>query len=137
MNKGKKDHLRVGHVGEQVAADFLIHQGYVLTERNTFYSVGEIDLVMRDPKGVVCFVEVKTRSVELSTRDKALQDEFAQTSEMLHSKKIKKLTKAIYRYLHDTKQIDKSWRLDAVCVLLDESANQARCRHYQSVTDSF
>ena len=51
----------VGNFGEDIAALFLRRKGYRLLTRNYFlFKVGEIDLIMRDKKGVLVFVEVKT-----------------------------------------------------------------------------
>jgi len=50
----------LGRQGEQVAADFLQEQGYVICDRNYRVPVGEIDLVVRKGE-VLAFVEVKTR----------------------------------------------------------------------------
>ena len=50
----------VGKWGEQVAADYLVSQGYDLVARNIRTPYGEIDLVVAAPNLTV-FVEVKAR----------------------------------------------------------------------------
>ena len=54
---------RIGYRGESAAAEYLVNAGYELLCRNyrAPHGVGELDLVLRDPAGVLCFVEVKTR----------------------------------------------------------------------------
>ncbi len=52
--------LASGRFGEDLAAQYLIKEGYDLLERNVRYSVGEIDIVAKRD-GWVQFVEVKTR----------------------------------------------------------------------------
>lgn len=54
-------HLRTGEEGETRAATYLQAQGLELLERNYRCRAGELDLVMRDPRGVVVFVEVRVR----------------------------------------------------------------------------
>lgn len=56
-------HLRTGREGERMAYYFLRRQGYTLVARNwrTRGRKGEIDLIGWDG-GVLCFIEVKTRS---------------------------------------------------------------------------
>lgn len=51
----------LGRVGEDVAARFLVSEGYEIIERNWRCRRGEIDLVARDPDGTTALVEVKTR----------------------------------------------------------------------------
>jgi putative endonuclease len=53
--------LILGKEGERVAELYLKHKGYKLVERNYRCSAGELDLIVLD-RGVVVFVEVKTRS---------------------------------------------------------------------------
>ena len=53
---------RRGDRGESAVADWLERRGCAILERQYRCRWGEIDLVARDPGGVVCFVEVKSRS---------------------------------------------------------------------------
>lgn len=53
-------HNDTGAVGEQMAHDFLLHQGYEILHRNKRFGRREVDLVAIHEGGVV-FVEVKTR----------------------------------------------------------------------------
>jgi putative endonuclease len=50
----------LGSKGEQLAADFLIKQGYEIVARNFRYDRGEIDIVAKKG-GLLSFCEVKTR----------------------------------------------------------------------------
>ena len=55
-----KDHLAVGRLGEEQAANWYTEHGYRVLARNWRCAVGEIDLVCcRDDMLVIC--EVKTR----------------------------------------------------------------------------
>ncbi|MDF2442032.1 MAG: putative endonuclease [Subtercola sp.] len=54
-----KDEL--GRRGEELAAQYLVEQGYGILERNWRCRQGEIDVVA-EHEGVTVFVEVKTRS---------------------------------------------------------------------------
>jgi putative endonuclease len=49
-----------GKVGENLACDYLIKNGYKILERNFRSKFGEIDIVAKDKK-TLCFIEVKWR----------------------------------------------------------------------------
>lgn len=51
-----------GRRSETLAALFLMLKGYRIVERRARTPLGEIDLVVRSPRGVLCFVEVKSRA---------------------------------------------------------------------------
>lgn len=53
---------RRGNRGEDAVTAALIRRGYELLERQYRCRWGELDLIVRSPEGVLCFVEVKTRS---------------------------------------------------------------------------
>ena len=51
-----------GDRGEEAVAEALERRGCAILERQYRCRWGEIDLIARDPAGVLCFVEVKCRS---------------------------------------------------------------------------
>ncbi|MDO5034181.1 MAG: YraN family protein [Actinomycetaceae bacterium] len=53
---------RLGQLGEEMASDFLTDRGYQILDRNYRRRGAEIDIVARDPKRGIVFVEVKTRA---------------------------------------------------------------------------
>lgn len=53
---------RRGNWGEEAAAADIERQGGTVLERQYRCRWGEIDIIARDPEGVLCFVEVKTRA---------------------------------------------------------------------------
>lgn len=52
----------LGRAGETYAAGYYRDRGAEVIDRNVNFSVGELDLVVRESDGTVVFVEVKTRS---------------------------------------------------------------------------
>ncbi len=52
---------QLGNGYEELAAEYLVRQGYALLERNYHIRQGEIDIIARDGD-VLCFVEVKFRA---------------------------------------------------------------------------
>ena len=51
----------IGKIGEQLAADFLLKNGYTLVAQNLHLSKNEIDIIAED-RDFIVFVEVKTRT---------------------------------------------------------------------------
>ena len=52
----------IGNAGEAETARYLLKKGYTLLASQWRCRFGELDLVARDKKGTICFVEVKLRS---------------------------------------------------------------------------
>ncbi|HEY3779096.1 MAG TPA: YraN family protein [Rhizomicrobium sp.] len=63
---------RRGRHAERVAAILLIAKGYRILARRLRTHAGEVDLVALSPRGVLCFVEVKTRSSLRDAREALL-----------------------------------------------------------------
>ncbi len=51
----------LGKEGEEIALDFLRNKGFSIIRKNYRTVIGEIDIIAKD-KGVIVFVEVKTRA---------------------------------------------------------------------------
>lgn len=80
-------HNNLGQWGEDIACDYLITQGYAITERNWRCNHWEIDIIAMKGSRIV-FVEVKTRS-----------DDYVDPLESIDRKKIIYLTKAANTYI--------------------------------------
>lgn len=112
---------RVGQIGENLAARFLIRRGFhivcsnfkVPIGRNTrgVSVTGEIDLIALD-EDVLCFIEVKTRS----------SDEFASPLAAVDLRKQRQIirTAKVYRKIFGLRDI--RFRYDAVSIILREKA---------------
>lgn len=78
-------HILTGKLGEDFAAQHLENQNYRIAARNYQAGRGEIDLIAWSPKGVLVFVEVKTRSLDLAlppeeSVDRKKQDRIARAA---------------------------------------------------------
>ena len=67
MNSRREAEQR-GHTSESLAALWLRLKGYRILAQRLKTHAGEIDLVARSPRGILCFIEVKAR---LRERDAA------------------------------------------------------------------
>ncbi len=56
------EHLKTGLRGEQLAAKFLRKKSYRILDANFATKLGETDIIAQDKNGIICFIEVKTRS---------------------------------------------------------------------------
>lgn len=110
VKRARAEHLRTGLWGENTAADFLRRKGYrVLGRRVKIGRRDEIDLVM-SYKGVLIFVEVKTRRAE----------KYGRPLDAVNKAKRFALSRAAVRYLkrlHDPRVL---FRFDVVEVVGSE-----------------
>ena len=104
-----------GRAGEDIAAGFLVKNGYRISERNYRCPIGEIDIVARDKNDLV-FVEVKTRrSADLGYPEQAVG-----------IKKQKKISQLALWYLQEKKINGVRARFDVVAVMIQPSGNDIR-----------
>src|SRR4030067_3631938 len=101
--------------GEDAAASFLAKEGYKIIERNFRCPLGEIDIVALD-KGVLVFVEVKTRS----------SNKFGLPEEAVNRRKQNQMTKAAQFYISRKKLFNSPARFDVVAVILSGEKIEVR-----------
>lgn len=109
----------IGKKGEEMAARFLVKNGYRLVLANFKVPIGrnragvqvtgEIDIIALDGD-VLCFIEVKTRS----------SDQFASPLSAVDVRKQRQITRAarMYRKIFDLR--DMKFRFDAVGIVLQD-----------------
>lgn len=105
-----------GNRGEAEVARFLRSRGYALLASQWRCRFGEIDLVVRDPEGVLCFVEVKLRGTGARALPREAVDRRKQ--EKL------RLTAAAYLSFHD---MDVPVRFDVGEVYEDDRGGMRVC----------
>ncbi len=104
-------HNDFGKKAEDLAADFLLKNGYKILARNFRYQKAEIDIIAeKDSLIVIC--EVKARSTDV----------FNLPQESVNKKKIKLLVSAADYYVREFNLI-KEVRFDIISVLPDEKEN--------------
>jgi putative endonuclease len=95
----------LGAWGEQLAADFLRRQGYVIVERNVRGDYGEIDLLARQGE-VLVFIEVKARSTP----------DYGNPEEAVTPVKQQHMLDSALDYLQAHPEFDGDWRIDVISV---------------------
>lgn len=97
-------HNELGKIGEQLAVDFLLKNGYEILDRNWRFQKAEID-ILASKNNILAVVEVKTRS----SLDFGLPQDF------VNPKKIQLLLKAVNSYIND-REIDFEIRFDIIAI---------------------
>jgi|SRR3989344_3100143 len=125
---------KVGRIGEETAARFLVKKGFSILGRNYRRKWGEIDIIAKR-EGMIRFVEVKTVSREnlQEFSRETLGNSYA-PEENVHPWKIERLNRAIQTYLADEKLDDAEWQLDVVTVFLDLKRKEARVELIENVS---
>ncbi|MDQ5929930.1 MAG: putative endonuclease [Bacteroidota bacterium] len=97
-------HNELGKLGEKMAAEYLLENGYEILETNWRFQKAEVDIICK-MNNILAIVEVKTRtSIEVGL-----------PIESVNLKKIKLLTKAIDEYVC-AKNLDLEVRFDVISI---------------------
>lgn len=103
--------VELGKKGEDIAAAYLIKEGYKILARNWFWDHKEIDIIARQEDEIV-IVEVKTRE----------GDYFEEPWEAVSSRKVRNLVEAADSWLIQNK-IDSDTRFDVVSIIFSDDVN--------------
>jgi putative endonuclease len=108
----KPEHLRRGELGERAAKRHLQRLGLKFLVANFRSNRGEIDLVFRDGRDCLVFVEVKTRSSE----------DWVRPAAAVNARKRRLISQTALDYLRLLKNPPVIVRFDIVEVLLEDGA---------------
>ena len=118
------DRKRIGQIGEDIAAQYLIEKGFRIIERNYQKRIGEIDIVTMI-KNVIVFFEVKTTSAAYSSTFLPEQH--------VNAQKANKLRKICEYYLSEKRYgLDWQWRIDVIGVTINTDKKRAYVRHFEN-----
>lgn len=115
------NHIDIGNIGENAAADYLREAGYDILARKYRCRLGEIDIIARD-NGVIVFVEVKTR------RSKA----YGMPAEAVTYSKQQKIINTALCYLNYINDANAALRFDILEVLWS-----SQCMQYNHIINAF
>ncbi|MEA1910320.1 MAG: YraN family protein [Spirochaetota bacterium] len=118
-SSGKK--VELGRKGEEIASIFLEDKGYIIIKRNYMIGHSDIDILARNEEFLV-FVEVRTKS----KKDRGMPEDTLTKKKLRRMKNTAELYIAFNHY-------EGLARLDAVCIILDESDNVEHLEHYEGV----
>jgi len=118
--KAPTEKQKIGKLGEDIAARFLVKRGYAIIERNFLKKTGEIDIICKKDNKLY-FVEVKSVS-----RENIIDDSY-RPEDNIHKAKIARLNRTIETYLME-KSLDNDWEIIAVIVHIDINAKTAKVK---------
>lgn len=105
------DKLKLGQIGEDLAAKYLLRNSYEILARNFHSKYGEIDIIATK-RDTIYFFEVKTRR----------PNSFTQPEESITHQKISRIFKTAQVYIsHHPHLRTKSWRITLIGIILDRT----------------
>lgn len=117
----KQYNTQTGRIGENLARDYLRQKGYKIVEQNYRTRYAEIDLVAQK-KNILVFVEVRTK----------VGEQFGMPEETLNRWKLERVKRNAFAYAAKI-QWKKLYRVDAVCIVLNEDQSVKRFEHYENI----
>lgn len=117
---------KLGILGEEIAAKYLISKGFKILATNytnpSGKRLGEIDIIAEINKEIV-FVEVKMRK---GNSDSIVPEE------NINSKKLLRLRKIANHYIKTNDFWEKIYRFDAISIIYNQKENKARVKHLET-----
>ena len=123
MKKFTSETQKIGKLGEDIAAKFLIKQEHEIIDRNFTQKCGELDIITKN-KGRIHFIEVKTVSCENLYRPE----------ENVSPRKLKRMTRAIQIYMAQKHvSCETDWQIDVIIVILDQVNKTAKVNVLENI----
>ena len=113
--------MKVGKIGEDISANYLIKHGFSIISRNFHSRYGEIDIICENSDYII-FVEVKTKKSSTSSCARERVDFHKQL----------KILKTIETYFSNN-EVDKQPRIDVIEVILFK--NKFEINHIENAFD--
>ncbi len=112
-------HNELGKIGEEIAAQYLLRQGYKILRRNFYFDKAEIDIIAQKQEDTIVMVEVKTRNSSF----------FGDPQEFVTKNKIKLLVKAANEYIVSN-NLNVEVRFDIIAVLKNQKME--KIEHFEN-----
>ena len=111
----------LGNLGEEYACELLRKKGHKIIQRNVFIGKGEIDIIAKY-KGILVFVEVKTRTDET----------YVDILDSIDKAKCERLSGICEEYLAMNKLDKVEWRIDLIGIVL-KNRKIERFEHFEGI----
>lgn len=117
----------LGGRGENAAAVYLQKKGYKIIGRNYRTKYGEIDIVAKDPEGILVFAEVKTFSEASGLASSLLPEDNLSGWKLYKLQRICQFFANAYPAL-----VDKNgWQIDLVAITI--KSETYKIKHYRNI----
>jgi putative endonuclease len=113
---------KIGIFGEDLALEYLVKKGYKIVDKNVRTGHQEIDIIAKDKKNMLVFVEVKTRT-----------SIYGEAEESVFNRKLAKLKLGMMKYLTTHKIRSPFFRLDLVSIYINRQTKIAKIKHYKNI----
>ena len=124
-------HIRIGRIGEQIAADYLCGKRFEIICRNYRQKSGEIDIVAKI-NSMIHFVEVKTVSCENLKNSDRISG--YRPEDNVHRWKRERLKRAISIFLQEKySDLEPDWQFDIITVEIDDMNKIARVNFIKDI----
>jgi putative endonuclease len=115
----------IGQEGEDIAAEYLVNNGFEMVTRNYRYGHGEIDIVVKDRSNDhLVFVEVKTRK----------NLEYGEPEYAITKSKIKQLKKIAESYVYEKDIKEVECRFDVIAIIWNRET-KPQITHFKNAFD--
>jgi putative endonuclease len=112
-------HNELGKLGEKIASDYLLKNGYEILVKNFYFDKAEIDIIAKKDNNTLVVVEVKTRN----------SDFFGDPQDFVTPSKIKLLVKAANEYVISN-DLDTEVRFDIIAVIKNKTIE--KMEHFEN-----
>lgn len=120
------NNIKIGNIGEKIACNFLVNNGYKIISQNTRVSHKEIDIIV-EKEDQIRFIEVKTTYYKNKYSKNKPED-------YLSLRKIKLLKSAIYEYCLILAKNEENVHLDLIAITIIKSKKLANIKHFLDIT---
>ncbi len=123
------EHLEVGRVGELLAQKILKSQNFKIIETNFRMTFGEIDIIAKDTKKTLRFIEVKT--LKISGGGQGIIPENNLTKSKLS--KLQKICQFYSNKYPDLVDENSGWQIDLIALEIDDRGELINSRFYENI----
>lgn len=118
--------IRIGQLGERIASEYLIKNGWMILFQNYRRKSDELDIIAKTPDGTLIFCEVKTliKHGNLVPEDNLTPHKF---------RKISRTCEFFARQHPELVSEEKGWRIDLVAIDVSMKGEIEDIRHYENI----